>query len=254
MISKLRIFIIFLLFPLFFTGCTVPKEENSITISAAASLKEPLEEIGSKFESEKGIKVYYNFAGSGTLQKQIEEGAPVDLFISAGKTQMDALEDNKLIDSSTRKNLFYNNLVLVYSKSLGEIKRLEEIVAKNATIAIGEIKTVPAGEYAKQSFESLDIWEDINKNIIYAKSVKEVLQYVINGEVQAGVVYESDTVELNADLNVFKIDDNIHDKIIYPAALTKSSNKKEEANMFMNYILDDDNRKIFDKYKFKVMK
>lgn len=252
--KRIVMYFVLMLIAVMLSGCTEKKEENVIIVSAAASLKEPLEEIAKGFESNNDIKVNYNFAGSGILQKQIEEGAPVDLFISAGKSQMDTLQEKKLIDTSTRKDLFENDLVLVYSKSLGKIETLKELLNKNMSLAIGEVKTVPAGEYARQSFEALGIWENVSKNVIYAKSVKDVLQYVLKGEVQAGVTYKSDAAGIDGEFNILLIDSNLHEPILYPAAVVSDSSKKEEAKIFMKYITSENNKVVFDKYKFKVMK
>lgn len=254
--KKSTIMIVLLTIPLALAGCKVAntgdKNEKYITISAAASLKEPLVEMVPGFEEKNKVKVDFNFGGSGTLQKQIEEGAPVDIFISAGKSQMDALEKNKFIESSTRRDILENDLVLVYSNSIGKINSIEELISRKVTLAIGEVKTVPAGQYAKQSLEAMGFWDKVSGTFIYAKDVKEVLRYVEKGEVQAGFVYNSDTASLSKDYSILKIPDNTHEPIVYSAAVISSSKEKELSKAFIDFIQSSKNKEIFNKYKFKV--
>lgn len=252
MIKRLAILLVAFFFTAAVSGCSKEKKIKNITVSAAISLKEPMEDIAAKFERDTHINVNLNYGGSGVLQRQIEEGAPVDIFISAGKDQMERLQSKQLVDSSTRVDLLGNELVLVSPNTSEGIKSLEELGSKNVALAIGEVNTVPAGEYAKESLERLRLWGKVKPNVIYGRDVKDVLKYVQKGEVQAGIVYESDTVSLDKNYIVIKIPDDVHKPIIYTAAVVAGSKDTKGSKAFLEYMRKVESRTIFMKYKFKV--
>lgn len=233
-------------------GCGNENVQKSLTVSAAISLKGALDEIGANFEKENNIKINFNYGGSGVLQKQIEEGAPVDVFISAGKAQMDRLQSEQMIDSSTRVELLKNELVLISINSSEGVKAIEELGTKKVTLAIGEVKTVPAGMYAKESLENLGLWEEVSLRTVYGKDVKDVLRYVQKGEVQAGIVYESDIIDIDNSYNIINIPESSHGSIIYPAAMISGCKNKEIAKAFIKFIRNSESRSIFEEYKFNV--
>jgi molybdate transport system substrate-binding protein len=249
-----RLVVLLTVFTILFAvaGCKNNQTEKSITVSAAVSMKAPLEKIAESFYKEKNIKINFNFGSSGTLQKQIEEGAPVDVFISAGKDQMDRLQTKKLIDSSTRKDILKNALVLVSPHSKDGIKKISELGSRKITLAIGETKTVPVGQYAKESLEKLNLWEKVSANIVYGRDASDVLKFVQKGEVQAGVIYESDTISLDEGYTVIKLPEDSYQAINYPAAVTASSSNKDSAKAFLEFIKGSYSSEIFKKYKFKV--
>jgi len=161
--------------------------KTEIIISAAASLKDALAELETKFEGEhKNIDLTFNFAASGTLQKQIEQGAPADLFFSAGEKQMKTLSEKKLVGAS--EVILKNALVLVVPKEgvevPAELKDLSKETYKK--IALGEPETVPAGSYAKQALTKGEIWDIVQSKIVFAKDVRQVLTYVETGNTDAG--------------------------------------------------------------------
>ncbi|ADL51277.1 molybdate ABC transporter substrate-binding protein [Clostridium cellulovorans] len=241
------------------TTVEATKEEGknvNLTISAAASLKDSMEELKTTYESEnKGTTITYNFAGSGSLQKQIEEGAEVDLFISAAPKQMNGLKDKGLIAEETNVNLLGNNMVLVVPKDskleISEFKDLTKDTLKK--IALGEPSSVPVGQYAEEVFKNLGILEQVKQKAIYAKDVKEVLTWTESSNVDAGIVYEtdaktSDKVKVIATAPVDK-----YTKIIYPAAVLKASKNFEEAKSFLDFLKGDKAKETFEKYGFTFM-
>ncbi|AKN31857.1 molybdenum ABC transporter substrate-binding protein [Clostridium carboxidivorans P7] len=244
---------------LIFSGCSQKNSETSkqspknITISAAASLKESLTEIQPKFEKDNNVKLTFNFGASGTLQKQIEQGAPADVFISAGKQQMDNLEKENLIDKSSRKNLLNNKLVLIVAKDYKDkIKSTSDLVNINSKLAMGEPTVVPAGQYGKESLEKLNIMDKVQSKIVYAKDVKQVVQYVENGEAAAGIVYKSDATVLKNSTIAETISESSHKPIVYPEAIVTASKEKETAKKFLDYLTTDSSKEIFKKYGFEV--
>ncbi|EJO5347639.1 molybdate ABC transporter substrate-binding protein [Clostridium botulinum] len=233
-------------------GQTKEKKEE-ITVSAAASLKESLDSIGPIFEKESGVKVNFNFASSGTLQKQIEEGSPVDLFISAGKKQMDQLESKNLIVKDSRKNLLQNELALVASNEYkNQIKDINDVISKNKDISIGAVESVPAGQYAKETLINLKLWDKLKDKFIYAKNVKQVAYYVDNKQVASGIVYKSDAIQLKNSYIVQTFDNSTHRPIVYPCAIISNSKKKEIAKKFMGYLKTKESIKIFEEKGFKI--
>jgi molybdate transport system substrate-binding protein len=241
---------------LLFSGCTpqpqqLQQRSKNITICAAASLRDALSEIQPNFEKDTGIKLTMNFASSGALQKQIEEGAPADVFISAGKKQMDALESQNLIDKESRKNLLGNKLVLVVPDEYrNEIKTVSDLVDKDVKISIGEPDSVPAGQYAKDTLLFLDLWDKLASKIVYAKDVKQVVAYVESGEIAAGIVYNSDATILKNSTIAQLFEENTHKPIVYPEAIISASKEKETAKAFCDYLNKDSVRQIFRKYGF----
>ncbi len=248
--------IVILVISIIFIGCgskTTTVESVTIHISAAASLTDALNEL--KEEYSKGSKdlLQVNFASSGTLRKQIEEGAPCDLFISASKDHMDKLEDKGFIKKDSRKNLLRNRLVLIASKEKGDkvtLKALTTDAIEN--ISIGTPDSVPAGKYAQQYMEDTGLWEKLQSKLIFAKDVRQVLQYVDTGNADCGIVYESDTVILETGVVIKKLSEESHTPIVYPAAVVTASQQKEGTMKFYEFLQTDKAKSIFEKYGFTV--
>lgn len=240
-----------ILFVLFGCGGKVEKNKE-ITISAAASLREPLQVIVENFKKEKGIIININFGGSGVLQKQIEQGAPIDIFFPAGKEYMDSLQNKKMIEEASRKDILANSLVYISSKSLKNVTSLQELVNVEGKLALGEVTTVPAGKYAKESLENLGLWNKVEKKVIYAKDVKDVLRYVEIGEAETGIIYKSDSMDLKSSEVKFEIPENTHEPIVYPAAIMSQSANKEICKEFLKYLESSESKRVFQQYKFKV--
>ncbi|MFZ5353085.1 MAG: molybdate ABC transporter substrate-binding protein [Bacillota bacterium] len=229
------------------------KPAGEITVSAAASLKEPLDEIVKMYMEEANVKAVVNYGSSGTLQKQIEEGAPVDLFISAGRRQVDALMDKGIADKESYKELLANSLVLVVSYSYDkDIKDIMDLKDRDIKLAIGETGTVPAGQYAKDFLDNTALWNVFDKKLVFAKDVKAVLSYVEAGDAHAGLVYCSDAVKLKNSYVAYEIPADKHNPIIYPMVIIKASKNAASAEAFTKYLGEQKCREIFEKYKFKV--
>jgi len=232
-----------------------PTETNvNLTISAAASLKESLEEIKTIYAKEApSTTLTYNFGSSGTLQQQIEQGANADIFISAAKKQMDTLDSKNLIMKDSRKDFLINDVVLVTPKNSSSITSFNDLTSdKTKIIALGEPKSVPAGEYAEEVFTKLGILDKVKTKVVYGKDVKEVLTWVETGNADAGVVYETDA-KVSAKVKVIAVaSSDSHKPIVYPAAIIKSSSNVDAAKKFMKFLNDDKARGVFEKYGFKL--
>lgn len=236
-------------------GCKGSGDDKSVTISAAASLTDALLDIESQFEKETGIDITYNFASSGTLQKQIEEGAPVDAFISASLKKMDVLQEKNFIDRNTRKNILKNRLVLIVSKEYKDrISKVEDLLNEGIKLSIGTPESVPAGRYAKQSIVNMGFWDKLEDKIVYAKDVRQVVTYVDNGDVDVGIVYSSDTTIMKNSIKKELIKEEYHDGIVYPVAIIKSSEKKDLTKKFVKYLNTEEAKNIFKRYGFNIFK
>lgn len=234
------------------TSSLVDSAPDELIISAAASLKDALEDIKPIYNKEKSnIKITYNFGSSGSLQQQIEQGAPVDIFISAAKKQMDALQNKGLLLNDTRKNLLKNQMVLIVPKNNTTIKTFQDLATdKSKKLAIGEPKSVPAGQYAQEVLISLGLLNKVKDKVIYAKDVRQVLSYVATGNVDAGFVYLTDAKTSNDVKIVATAPEKSHSPIIYPVAVLKDSKSANQAKAFVRFLSIDKARKIFQKYGF----
>ncbi|QIZ09548.1 molybdate ABC transporter substrate-binding protein [Priestia megaterium] len=231
-------------------------KKSEITISAAASLGDALNEIKSQFEkTNKQITLLYNLGGSGALKQQIIQGAPADIFISASKDQFDDLSKKGLIAEQKQKDLLSNQIVLITNKmNPAPLNSFQDLKKSGINkIAIGTPETVPAGMYAKQTLQNLDIWDGLQSKIIQTKDVRQVLTYVETKSVDAGIVYLTD-LKVSEKVKVVAVAaEQSHDRIIYSAGIIKSSEKKKEVSQFYDYLQTPTARAIFKKYGFKVL-
>lgn len=227
-----------------------------LTISAAASLKNALNEVQAMYQKEKlNSKITITYGGSGTLQQQIEQGAPVDLFFSAATSNMNALKDKNLLDNNTIKNLLQNKLVMVTPKdSKIKISSFSDVTNNDLKkLALGEPTTVPAGKYAKQVFTYFKLLDDAEKKAVYAKDVTEVLTWVESGNADAGVVYSTDAKSSSKVTIVATAPDASHDPINYPAAVVKATKHPVATNDFLNFLTSDVAKAVFVKYGFTAL-
>lgn len=229
--------------------------QKELIISAAASLQNSLTEIQKDYtQKNPGIKLTFNFGASGPLQQQIEQGAPADVFISAGKSQIDTLEQKKLLVKGTRADLLGNDLVLIASKDNTSIASVEDLTKPGVgKISIGTPESVPAGQYAKDSLTSLKLWDTLQPKLVLAKDVTQVLSYVETGNVDAGFVYRSDAQGSTQAKVVAVVPDSSHKPIVYPAAVIAASKNQQAAEDFLKYLESPDVQQIFAKYGFKTM-
>ena len=231
---------------------TESKESVELTISAAASLKDAMEVIQSTYQKEHPeVTLKFNLGGSGSLQQQISQGAPVDLFFSAAEDKFDILVEDDSIAKEDKVDLLGNSLVLVVPKENQLIKGFEDLAkAEIDKISIGTPETVPAGKYAKESLEKTDLWKDVESKVVYAKDVRQVLSYVETGNVAAGIVYKTDALVSNKVNIVATADPGTHTPIIYPMGIIKDSKNYEEAKDFYSYLQNNDALKVFEEYGF----
>ncbi len=235
------------------TGCI--KKQTDLNVSAAASLTDALKEINSLYlQQNSGVALTANFAGSGTLQKQIEQGAPADVFISAAPTQMDSLQNQGLILSETRRDLLNNNVVLIVpDDNKLNITGFADLAGDNIKrIAIGDPKFVPAGTYAQQIFDELGIADQIQTKLILGSDVRQVLSYVESGNVDAGIVYSTDALASDKVKVVASAPEDINAKVAYPVAVIKSSNNADPAKTYINFLFSHEARLIFEKFGFSM--
>ncbi|MUT68024.1 molybdate ABC transporter substrate-binding protein [Paenibacillus sp. NEAU-GSW1] len=229
------------------------KAKTELLVSAAASLQDSLDEIEIAYEkANPDINLTFNYASSGTLQKQIEQGAPADLFFSAGKKQMDALVKQGLISES--KTLLKNELVMVIpsnsKKTFMTIKQLTDKGIKK--IAIGQPESVPAGQYAKEALTARKVWDSLEPKLVLAKDVRQVLTYVETGNVDAGFVYKTDALTSTKVKIALKISPSVHTPIVYPAGIVKETKHSTEAKAFYAYLQTKAATSVFEKYGFKL--
>ncbi len=229
-----------LLVVLLWAGAPVATAQE-LTLSVAVSMKEAVEEIGRRFvEGRTGVSLRYNFGASGELQKQIEAGAPVDVFMSAAQRQVDELEQAGLLTPSTRRVFASNVLVAIRpADSALDVPGPSDLLDRRVQrIAIGNPKTVPAGQYAEESLRALSLWDRVRPRLVIAENVRQVLEYVARGEVDVGFVYATDAVQrLRRVRLAFPFPDDTHRPIVYPAAVVKATRAPELAQAFVDFLV-----------------
>ncbi len=225
---------------------------QELTISAAASLTNPIPEIGQLFEQQHpGSKIIFNFAASGPLLQQIAQGAPVDVFASADQRTMNQAQEKGIIVPATRKNFVSNRLVLIAPQdskpSLSGLKDLALPEVKR--VAVGNPATVPVGRYTQEALTQAGLWETVNPKLILGASVRQVLDYVIRGEVDAGFVFATDAAIAKGKVKMVT-EVQGHQPIIYLLALVAASPKKALAQAFLDFLSAPESVAIFNKYGF----
>ncbi|WP_246945362.1 molybdate ABC transporter substrate-binding protein [Bacillus pinisoli] len=237
----------------FLIGCSINEESTQnkeLTIAAAASLADALQEVKANYEEKYKTQINYSFGSSGSLQEQITQGAPVDLFFSAAEDKFNTLVKEGKIDETETAHILTNELVLIVPKNSGKpVKTFEDLI-QTSRIAVGIPESVPAGKYAKESLESLGLWSTLEDKLVFGKDVRQVLTYVETNNVDAGIVYKSDAflseeVEVVATAKV-----GSHTPIVYPLGMISDSKNKEEAKRFFQYLQSEEAIDIFKKYGF----
>ena len=223
---------------------------KEIVVSAAASLKNCLEEILPEYEKLSGDKVLLNLGGSGTLRTQIENGVPVDLFISADQKNVKILVDKDMAKKENSYDFLSNSLILVkspYSKS--SVNSVEGLKNSDVYLVIGNPDTAPVGNYTLTALKNLEILDKLNKEkLVYAKDVSAVVQYVEMGEADFGVIYNSDRNRMKNPIVVEEFPENSYDKVIYSVAILNNSDDVKKLFEFLR-----ENKEVFKKYGFVVM-
>ncbi|HKW88144.1 MAG TPA: molybdate ABC transporter substrate-binding protein [Candidatus Acidoferrales bacterium] len=237
---------------IFANRCTLAEPASEITVSAAISLKDVLYEIAQAFrEQDPSTIVRFNLGASGSLQFQIEQGAPVDIFISAAPKQMDALESEGQLLPHTRKNLVENQIVLIVPKGNSEIANFQDLTKPRVKlIAIGEPNAVPAGKYAQEILTHFGIYDELKPKFVEAQNVRQVLTFVETGNADAGIVYRTDATTSNKVAVIATAPDDSHSPVIYPVAVIKRSQDISKAKAFVNFLLGSKASEVFRKYGF----
>ena len=235
-------------------GCgTDSGPTGGITVSAAASLKDAFNEIGVLYKTKTGTRVNFNFAASGVLQRQIETGAPIDIFASARENQMNDLATEGLIDEDSRRNFAGNELVLVVPRdSKASLTRFNDLTRSEfAKIAIGNPKTVPAGQYTEQVFDKLGLKDAVQPKLVFAEDVRQVLDWVERGDADAGMVYATDARIAGEKIRIVATaSGDSHTPILYPVAVVKNSRQKQAAQQFIEVVMSAEGQAILQKYGF----
>lgn len=233
---------------------TAALEPVALTISAASSLKDAMEEIKEAYIKENpNVTITYNFDSSGSLQQQIEQGAEVDVFISAAEKQMDALKDKGLIIDETRKDFLENKIVLVVPEDSTGIHDFADLATdKVKKIGLGEPKSVPVGQYAEELLTKLNLLDSIKsqEKVVYGKNVKEVLTWVETGNADAGIVYETDALVSDKVKVAARAPDGLIKPVYYPAAVIGASKHTDAAKAFTSFLYSASAKPVFEKYGF----
>src|SRR5882672_2970664 len=228
---------------------------QEMTLSVAISMKEAVETLGRQFtQSRAGVTLRYNLGSSGELQKQIEAGAPVDLFISAAQRQMDELEQKGLIVTATRR-VFARNVLTVIKPADSKVdiaKPTDLLGPRVQRIVIGNPKTVPVGQYSEESLKTLGLWDRLQPKLVLAENVRQVLDYVARGEVEAGFVYTTDVaVRSGQVVEAFRPAEDTYRPVTYPAAVVKASKQPALAQAFIDLLVSRDGQAALAKLGFQ---
>ena len=231
---------------------------DKIVVFAAASMKNALDNMDAAFTKETGKEVTVSYAASGALAKQLENGAPADIFISADTQWMDYATQKKLIKDGTQVNLFGNALVLVAAKDKAktvEIKQGMDLAGLlgDGRLAMGEPATVPAGKYGQSALQKLGLWSSVEKKVAGAESVRAALALVSRGEAPYGIVYQTDVASDPGVAVAGTFPEDSHPPIIYPAAITAES-KNPEAQAYFDYMKSSKAAPFFEHEGFTVLK
>ena len=239
---KIVAVLIFLLF------LTTPVCAGDVNLFIAASLKEVITELSDNIARKNtGVKFVKNYGASGALVKQIENGAPSDVFISANLEWMDYLKSKNLADGATIGTFTYNTLV--FAGAPGKASSMQDLT-KLERIAIGSPKSVPAGEYATEAFKKAGIDKQLAKKLVMAKDVRECLMYAERGEVDGAFVYKTDALLAKQAKILFAVPQELYPQVTYPMALTVAGAKNSDAAAFFAYLHSDEAKKVLTKYGF----
>ena len=239
---------------LFFSGMRNAANADEILVAAAASLTDALKDIGKAYQAKSKHKILLTLGPSNFLARQIDEGAPADMFFSADLAQMDLLEKNGRLEPGSRKNLLSNQLVIVVpADSKLAIASPKDLLKSDVKkIALADPAAVPVGVYASKYLADKGLWDKMKPKIVPVLDVRATLASVESGNVEAGFVYKTDGAISKKVKIVFEVPIEKGPKITYPVALIKESKKKEAARDFMNYVSGAAGKSAFKKYGFVV--
>lgn len=235
-----------------FTGCR-RTQQVTLTISVAASLQDAITEIEADYQkSHEDVAFRNNFGGSGTLAQQIEDGAPTDVFLSASAGPVEQLTKRGLVVAGTRHELLRNTLVLIAPRD-SKLKNFDDLADPSVrVIALGDPSSVPAGRYGRQTLVALNLLKRVEKKLVLAKDVRQVLTYVETGNADAGLVYATDAATSGRVRVIATAPESSHDPIIYPVVVIRGSREAAAAQSFSDYLEDAAAKTIFEKYGFTI--
>ena len=248
-----RLFALPLLSISLLNGCVNSERATTeLTVSAAASMQNVLAEIEQLYQQEQPqVELSFNFGSSGSLQRQIEQGAPIDIFISAAPQQMDDLEAQKLLMPQTRQDIAGNQMVLIVASDAKEIANFDDLTNEAIKkIALGEPNSVPAGQYAGEILANLNLADAVATKSVYGKNVRQVLNYVATGNVDAGIVYRTDAHSAPQVKIVAAAPGVTHSPVIYPAAVIKDSQNSQAARQMLQFLATPKAQEIFQQHGF----
>lgn len=240
------------LLSLLFSACTGSNADTAtLNVSAAASLTDVMQDLESAFEAKyPNLDVNLNLAASGTLQRQIEQQAPVDVFASAATAPVDDLQAQNLIDPDTRAIFARNRIVVVAPKetalTLDTLSDLDPTAVSR--LAIGNPATVPAGRYAKQALENAGVYADLEaqQRLVFGENVRQVLSYAESGNVEAAIVYQTDATASDRVQIILAIPAELSEPIEYPIAVVRNTANPEAARQFVEFVSRPESRAILD--------
>jgi len=230
----------------------VAVQAATLTVFAAASLTEGLKEIARQYQSKTGDKIEFNFAASSVLARQIEEGAPADIFFSADEAKMDALEKKGLLKKNTRRSRLSNSLVIVVAVDNSfSIKSPKDLTKREiAHVALGEPQSVPAGIYAREYLRKMHLWEEIAPKVVPMANVRAALAAVESGDAQAGIVYKTDAAISKKTKVAYEVPRQDGPEISYPMAVLKETQEPKAALAFLEYLDAEAAGRVFAKFGF----
>lgn len=225
---------------------------DEVTVFAAASLTNALNEIAAAYEKTSGDKITFNFAASSVLDMQIKAGAPADLFFSADEAKMNDLAKANLIDAKSREDLLTNTLAIVVpSDSTATVTSAAELAEpKFKTVALGQTESVPAGIYAKQYLTTIGVWQQVQPKVVPCENVRAALAAVESGNADAAIVYKTDALQSKKSKIAYDVPATAGPLITYPVAIIAGSKNAAAAQKFLDYLVQSDSLKTFEKYGF----
>ena len=232
-------------------GCNNTNEEE-ILVFAAASTTNVIQQLGNNFSKQHGINVKFNFGGSTSLSSQIIHGAPADVLIAAGDQPMDELERRALLEPGSRIALLTNGLALITPLTSTESLDLKTFLIQSSRIAIANPSLSPAGIYAQEALKNIGLWDTVLPKLVYGANIRTVLGYVESGNVDGGIVYNTDARVAASKVRIIDIlPTRIHSPIIYPGAVLKNSVRKQEATVFLTFLKSKEAVEIFRSHGFE---
>ena len=227
--------------------------ERRVLVYAAASLRDVLTELAQQYETANNVHVAFNWGGSIALANQLKRHAPGDVFISAGSSPMDDLEDAGLLATSSRTTLASNSMVLVVSSDAeAPSPSTEQTLREASLIAIADPALSPAGGYAQEFLESIGLWRELQERIVLGANVRTALAYVESGAANVGLVYRTDALNSEGVRIAHETPPESHAPILYPAAVLKESSNQREGSLFLAFLAEESSQSRFRTYGFVV--